>query len=208
MKSYPKILLPRKTFPVLENEEVKGNAFVRETIMDVYQLLAKTGYEPDDILSFVVAPHPSLREIFELSVFLYGYYTEKHTGIRVDDATLYADWTNDLQELRDVDIAFSQEKACPLFLAAAKLDRQKIDYNGETYILSFSHKPTRVNYWHFELWVKDNTGNRIPRDKSNAHTRYLAKSILEYIVAEAVLLKASVNIFRRSDFDETISKKK
>ena len=70
----------------------------------------------------------------------------------------------------------------------------------ETHILSFSHKPTIVNYWHFELWVKDSAGNRIPRDKSSAHTRYLAKSILEYIMAEAVLLKSSVNIFRRSDF--------
>ena len=60
------------------------------------------------------------------------------------------------------------------------------------HILSFSHKPTRVNYWHFELWVIDNAGNRIPRNKSNAHIKYLAKSILEYIITEAVLLKTSV----------------
>ena len=103
--------------------------------------------------------------------------------------------------MRASDIKFSHEEAYPLFLAAAKLDRQEIDFNGEMHILSFSHKPTRINYWHFELWVRDGAGNRIPRDKSSAHTKYLAKSILEYIIAEAVLFKTSVNSFRRPDFE-------
>ena len=182
---YPKILLPLQTYPILKNDDVRENALVRETKVDVYRFLTKPGYEPDDILYFVVAPQPSLREVFELSIFLYGYYNDQHIGIRADDAALYADWNRELPELRANDIHFSQEKAFPLFLAAKKLDRQEIDFNGETHILSFSHKPTRINYWHFELWVKDSTGNRIPRDKSNAHTKYLAKSILEYIISRA-----------------------
>jgi hypothetical protein len=82
-----------------------------------------------------------------------------------------------------------------------KLDRQEIDFNGEAHILSFSHKPICVNFWHFELWVKNSTGACIPRDKSSAHTRYLAKSLLEYIVSEAVLLKTSVTPFKRTDFE-------
>jgi len=56
-------------------------------------------------------------------------------------------------------------------------------------------------YNFFELWIKDSAGNRIPRDKSNAHTKYLAKSVLEYIISEADLLKTSVNVFKRSDFE-------
>jgi hypothetical protein len=198
---YPKILLPYRTYPILKNEDVKNNALVRETKVDAYQFLTKPGYEPDDIIPLVIAPQPSLREIFELSTFLYGYYKDQHIGIRIDDTSLYADWNSELPELSTGDIRFSYEKAFPLFLAAIKLDRQEINFNGKTHILSFSHKPTRVNYWHFELWVKDSTGNRIPRDKSNAHTKYLAKSILEYIVSEAVLLKTQVNVFRRSDFE-------
>jgi hypothetical protein len=197
---YPEILLPRQTYPILKNDDVKNNALVRETIADVYQFLTKPGYEPDDILPLVVAPQPSLREVFELSTFLYGYYEEQHVGIRVNDASLYSDWKKELPELIADDIQFFQETAFPLYLAAIKLDRQEIDFNGETHILSFSHKPTRVNYWHFELWIKDGTGNRIPREKSNAHTKYLAKSILEYIISEAILLKASVNVFKRSNF--------
>jgi hypothetical protein len=119
---------------------------VRETKVDVYQFLTKPGYEPDDILPLVIAPQPSLREVFELSTFLYGYYKDQHIGIRIDDAALYADWNSELPGLRTDDIRFSHEKAFPLFLAAKKLDRQEIDFNGKTHILSFSHKPTRVNY--------------------------------------------------------------
>jgi hypothetical protein len=198
---YPEILLPRHTYPILKNDDVRDNVLVRETMADVYQFLTKPGYESDDILSLVIAPQPSLREVFELSTFLYGYYKEQHIGIRVKDADMYTDWNKKLPELAADDIQFSQEKTFPLFLAVIKLDRQEIDFNGETHILSFTHKPTRINYWHFELWVKDGTGERIPRDKSNAHTKYLAKSILEYIVSEAVLLETSVNVFKLSHFE-------
>ena len=46
---YPKILLPQKNYPVLKNEDVKKNSFVRETIVDIYQYLAKS------ILEYIVA---------------------------------------------------------------------------------------------------------------------------------------------------------
>jgi hypothetical protein len=131
---------------------------------------------------------------------MYGYYDEQYCGIRVSDRTLYADWTEEQPELAAETIQFAQESAWPLFLAAKKLDRQMIDFNGENYLLSFSHKPTRVNYWHFELWVKDDTRARIPKDKNNAHTRYLAKSLLEYIIAEAVISKAEARPFEHPDF--------
>jgi hypothetical protein len=65
----------------------------------------------------------------------------------------------------------------------------------------FSHKPTRINYWHFELWVKDSAGVRMPRDKSNIHARYLAKSLLEYITASAVVFKAETIPFKCPEFD-------
>jgi hypothetical protein len=201
MDIYPEILLPRPSYPLLENKEVSSCALVRETPVDVHAFLAKPGYEPDDILSLIVAPQFSLREVFELSIFLFGYYDERHIGIRVDDTAFYADWEKNQPKLRVEDIRFTQKIAYPLFLAASKLDCQEIDYNEETHTLSFSHRPTRVNYWHFELWIKDSAGNRIPRDKSNVHTKYLAKSILEYIAAEAINSKADFKPFKRSDFD-------
>ena len=201
MLTYPASLLPQKTYPILTNDEVASNALVRETTTDLYAFLGKEGYTPDDILPFVVAPQPSLREVFELSLFLHGYYDERHYGIRVNDIALYANWTGEQPELVAENILFSQENAWPLFLAAKRLDRQIIDFNGEEHLLSFSHKPTCANYWHFELWVKDSAGARIPRDKSNAHTRHLAKSLLEYIIAEAVISKAEAKPFKRIEFE-------
>jgi dTDP-4-dehydrorhamnose 3,5-epimerase-like enzyme len=200
MALYPVSLLPRKAYSLLANEEILDNTLVRETTANLYLLLGKKGYTPDDILPFIVAPQPSLREVFELSLFLYGYYDEQHCGIRVNDKTLYADWTVEQPELAAETIQFIQENAWPLFLAAQKLDRQVIDFNGEDHLLSFSHKPTRVNYWHFELWIKDSVGVRIPRGKNNAHAKYLAKSLLEYIITEAVVLKTEVKPFKRPDF--------
>ena len=150
----------------------------------------------------MIAPQPSLREVFELSIFLYGYYEEKHIGIRVDDSALYDEWNKDLPEIKADEIKFSQKKAYPLFFSASRLDKQEINFNGETHLLSFSHKPTRVNFWHFELWVKNSIGNRITRNKNNAHIRYLAKSILEYIIAEAVISRNAVNPFKFSLFEK------
>jgi len=202
MRKYPAALLPQKTYPILTNDEVTSNALVRETTIDLYAFLRKKGYTPDDIVPFVVAPQPSLREVFELSLFLYGYYDEPCCGIRVNDTALYADWTGKQPELIAENIQFTQENAWSLFLAAKRLDKQIIDFNGEEHLLSFSHKPTCANYWHFELWVKDSAGARIPRDKSNAHTKYLAKSLLEYIIAEAVISKAEAKPFKRIEFEQ------
>jgi hypothetical protein len=195
------MLLPKRAYPSLSNEEIADCALVRETLIDLYPILNKRGYTPDDIVRYIVAPNPSLREVFELSVFLYGYYDERHTGIRVADSALYADWTYEQPDLRAEDILFEQETVYPLFLMAGKLDRQKIDFNGEAYQLSFSHKPSRVNYWHCELVTQDSIGNRIPRDKGNAHTKYLAKSLLEYIAMEAVCFQSDAKRFKRKDFD-------
>ena len=61
MEFYPEVLLPRKTYSLLENEEIKDNALVRETKIDVYWFLSKPEYGPDDILPLVVAPQLSLR---------------------------------------------------------------------------------------------------------------------------------------------------
>jgi hypothetical protein len=199
--AYPEILLPKRSYPILSNEDIMDCALVRETLIDLYPILDKRGYTPDDIVQHIVAPNPSLREVFELSVFLYGYYDERHTGIRAAESALYAGWTNEQPGLRAEDIQFVQESAYPLFLRSGKLDRQEIDFNGEQHFLSFSHRPSRINYWHCQLATQDSAGNRIPRDKSNAHTKYLAKSLLEYIVTEAVCFKPDAKRFKREDFD-------
>jgi len=60
--------------------KVKRNKTIKPAIIatnnNVYPFLEKAGYKPDDILPFVVAPQPSLREVFELgnpSAKTYGF---------------------------------------------------------------------------------------------------------------------------------------
>jgi hypothetical protein len=109
MDLYPSSLLPQKAYPLLANEEISNNALIRETTTDLYLFLGKKGYTPDDILPFIVAPQPSLREVFELSLFLYGYYDERYCGIRVNDKALYAGWMEEQPELTAATIQFTQE---------------------------------------------------------------------------------------------------
>jgi hypothetical protein len=53
----------------------------------------------------------------------------------------------------------------------------------------------------YEDWTADSNGVRIPRDKSNTHTKYLAKSILEYITGEAICQKVEVKRFKQEQFE-------
>ena len=41
MDCYPEILLPRQTYPILENKDIMDNALVRETMTNVYPFLKK-----------------------------------------------------------------------------------------------------------------------------------------------------------------------
>jgi hypothetical protein len=48
--SYPETLLPKQSYPILLNEDIADCALVRETPIDVYPILNKKGYTPDDIV--------------------------------------------------------------------------------------------------------------------------------------------------------------
>jgi hypothetical protein len=139
---------------MLSPDSVLDYHFIREIKMDVYKLL-EVNYMVDDIIRKIIEPQPSLNEVFDLSVFLYGCYEKRHIGIRVNDKSLYADWINDSSDISAGDIKYSQEEMFPLFLNAGKLYQKTINFKEELFLLSFSHKSTRVNYWRFQLWTKD-----------------------------------------------------
>jgi hypothetical protein len=88
MGLYPTALLPHHTYPAsLPGEEILDCFFVRETKEDLYPLFG-SGFDSDDLIrKIIVSPTPK-RDVFEFSIFLYGYYHEDHFGIRASDNSL------------------------------------------------------------------------------------------------------------------------
>jgi hypothetical protein len=92
----------------------------------------------------------------------------------------------------------------PLFLYAARLYEYPFEFDGEQFILSFWHKPTIANYWHFQLFTRDSKGRQLPREpqKGERETsaekkrlRHIATSVLEYLISEAICLKPEAKKF-------------
>jgi len=159
----------------LEAKLVKDYFFVRETEENIY---IQDVIDIDDFIRKIVPPKTSSTDIFEFSVFLYGYYNEKHIGIRKKTVLF------------------------PLFLQGNNIYKQSIHYENEDYLLSFSHYPTNQNYWHFELFTMDSTNHKIPRGRKR--DKNLAKFIIRQYVKNAICQKSEVIPFQRDDFDKKI----
>jgi hypothetical protein len=163
-------------------------------------ILFNSGFDSDDLIRRIIVPPTPKRDVFELSIFLYGYYREAHTGIRPACKSLNTAWDNSV-DIPAEDIPYTQADMFPLFLSAAKLYKRPIDFSGEKLVSSFSHRPTRINYWHFQLFTQDDTGKVIPRNQDNSRLRHLAKHILENIVIPAICPITEVKGFQRIEFD-------
>ncbi|MHC6202770.1 hypothetical protein ACYULU_06210 [Breznakiellaceae bacterium SP9] len=212
MDEYPEILLPRQSYPVLSGDDILECYFIRKTPDNIY-LFLKQGYTEKEIIRKIFKPMTPSRDVFEFSVFLYGYYDDKnHVDIRVVDISLDKDWENTLPDIPTSSVKYEKETAFPLFLTVAELYNQSIDFNGKQYLLSFSHKPTCANYWHFQLWTQDtSTGKYIPRELTGLssaekkHIENLAKHILIKHITKAICPKSDAKPFQRDDFDKAIN---
>jgi hypothetical protein len=174
----PRAIRSEKGYPLLNGDDVKDCFFVRETENNIYEI--HDNLDIDDFIRKIVPAESSSTDIFDFSVFLYGYYSEKHIGIR--KAGIFY----------------------PLFLRTNRLYEQSIFYEGNSFVLSFLHYPTNENYWHFQLYTTDNTGRKIPRDTKKKREKNLAKFIVGEYVKEAICPKSEVVPFRRSYFDKRI----
>jgi hypothetical protein len=201
MDEYPKELLPRQVNPVLSNDVVAQYNFVRETEEDIYNFLDQD-LQPKEIIRKIIAPQSPEREVFDFSIMLYGVYNESHIGIR-PAKQFNKSWTNDMPDIFISDISFSRKNLFPLYLKAEILYQKMIEHedaNGKIiqYQLSFSHKPTCANFWHFQLFTKDSKGNYIPRKKDSSSIKRLARHIMEQFVIKAVCRKSEIIPFKFS----------
>ncbi|GHS84707.1 hypothetical protein FACS1894103_5590 [Campylobacterota bacterium] len=208
MDMYPRVLLPNRSYPILSCDDVLKYYFVRETENDIYTLPYESDSDIDFVIRKMLAPQFSGAAVYALSIFLYGYYNEAHIGIRAKEVPI-CDWDNTKPVLKPDAIKINNEKGgwFPLFLYANKLFEQSVIYSGTAnapatqYKLSFVHRPTSVNYWHFELSIKDAAGNAVEAGK-----KALAKSALKNVVFKAICRDLqNIEPFKRDDFDVVLS---
>lgn len=177
---YPQELLPRKSNTPPEIKE--KSMFVR-TLKDFPFDCIEDGNFLPEISDSILAPNGDL-EIYSLSLYIYGIYNENHFNIVISDKNYFKEWDRN-EEL--VDIPFERQERFAIFLKAASLKDKSVQYTNEKgekdfYHLHCEHKPTRSNFWHFELYVtKNNDNTHIPR-KSGSTRKLVAEKIKEDIL--------------------------
>ena len=177
---YPQELLPRKNLSVPATNS--SSIFVRTLREFPYDCIDDNEFLPE-ITDAILAPNGDL-EVFSLSLYIYGIYRESHFEIVVTDKEYFQGWDGE-EELTDV--PFEEQERFAAFLKTETLRDKSIPYvneKGETdiYTLHYEHKPTRSNFWHFELFVTKNDETvHIPR-KSGATRKAVAEKIKEDIL--------------------------
>lgn len=177
---YPQELLPRKNLSVPATNS--STMFVRTLKEFPYDCIDNNEFLPE-ITDAILAPNGDL-EVFSLSLYIYGIYKESHFDIVVTDKEYFQGWDGE-EELTDV--PYEEQERFAAFLRTETLRDKSIPYVNEKgevdiYTLHYEHKPTRSNFWHFELFVtKNNETVHIPR-KSGATRKAVAEKIKEDIL--------------------------
>ena len=148
-----------------------------------------------DFVELIIGDKSSKKEVFELSLFLYGIFNEEHIGIYVNSDYTYIDWN--FSDATPENIEFNIRKRYHLFFKANALYSKDINFldkntNQEiNCVLSYEHRLNLVNYWHFQLFTEENN-KRLTRDIGSKKYSRLAKHILETILANAVCKKSEL----------------
>ena len=207
MDLYPEILISHLAYPGFSIPEVSNFFFLRRTNEDIYQYLQK--YSKLELIEKII-PSTSKRDVFVFSILLYGYYNESHIKL-IPDEHFNQDWNKSFSDIQPNNIIYQvKEDSYPLFLKAQKLYEYPFSYEGEQFFLSFWHRPTIANYWHFQLYTKDCEGNHLPREpkpgdketlQQKRNLKRIATIVFEYLVSEAICYNSEVQKYRNDDFD-------
>ncbi|GHV94192.1 hypothetical protein AGMMS50293_05120 [Spirochaetia bacterium] len=211
MDQYPEVLISHSSYPELHEQEVSNSFFIRRTDDDIYHYLNK--YTRLELIEKII-PRTPKRDVFVLSVSLYGYYDCSHLNIIPVDPHFNQNWDRSLPDAKPEEVEYSRKNdAYPLFLNASKVFNYSFKYNKEQFFLSFWHQPTIVNYWHFQLFTSDSEGNHLPRNpkfdeketkEQERKLKRIAIVVFEYLLSEAICYFSEVQKFQNSEFDKII----
>jgi hypothetical protein len=211
MGQYPEVLISHSAYPELCVQDVSSSFFIRRTDDDIYLYLNK--YSKLELIGKII-PNMTKRDVFVFSVSLYGYYDCEHIKISPVNASFDDNWGRSFTDVRPEEIeSLVREDSYPLFLRAAKTFNYPFKNDGEQYFLSFEHKPTIANYWHFQLFTSDGEGNHLPRQpepeekeskEAERKLRKIAITVFEYLISEAICYFEEVQKFQTPEFDNII----
>lgn len=165
--SYPLELLPKINYKKITTEELPKEAVIIRTT-DEKVILDELGKISDKY----IVKSGSEKQVFDLSVNLYGIYKLEHIKIQPKKGSgLDDEWKEDdtcLTEVAQDKFEINENKEAIFFLVFDIHDK-KIPYNkeinGQTSdfeaICKVIHKPTIGNFWHFEVSYKEESGNMI-----------------------------------------------
>ncbi len=192
---YPQEIIPEPGMGKLSNESLKDKLLIRilsQRLIDyiddgVFQL---------EIVSLILGSQSST-EVFELSTILLGSYLPKYCTLDVVDKKYYEYW-DFIEKIYASNISYNENSnLLPLYLNCNSIIGVSVSYktfdqkNAEV-VVKIEHKPTRCNYWHFEVFVCDNQNNKIPRTKHSNWAKVLAQKILEDVIYNSINVEFSL----------------
>ncbi len=176
---YPDYLRPKKGLTQLTQQKIIGFNLIRETMEDIYTKVQpeinfcnfdftnQNNINIANNIKTLITKPTGHEDICCLSVCLYGTYTEKDCGINCTNSekkeAYYSDWDFNSNPIDIDNNDFRKIERYPLYFNVSRIlnvDRKIMiqNENDDEYVekkleIHFIHKPTQINYWHFEFRV-------------------------------------------------------
>ena len=132
----------------------------------------------------------SKNQLIKYSLNLYGIYENNHTKFEVKDKTLHSDWQvgtdgvmpenkSVVEKPRYGNLFFDYNAIRALSVKYEDLSGKQKEVRTITSIIN--HKPSRCNFWHYEIWWSNDMGSMI-EDFSNSPQRSALSAIKTYLL--------------------------
>lgn len=203
--NYPLELLPKINYKKIITEELPEESVIIRTT-DEKVILDELGKIPEKY----IVKSGSEKQVFDLSVNLYGVYKLEHIKIQVIKGSgLDEEWKEGdscLTEVEQDKFEINENKDAIFFLVF-DINNKEIPYqkeiNGKTSdyeaICKVIHKPTVGNFWHFEVSYMEESGNIIQYGGSGWH-----KKLRSSIIRSFLKLHAKTSIQNEYSINEEI----
>lgn len=159
--NYPLELLPKNNYKIIITEDLPPEAVIIRTT-DEKVVLDELGKIPEKY----IVKSGSEKQVFDLSVNLYGVYKLEHIKIQIKkDSGIDNKWAEGDECLDNIDKSSFElnESKSAIFFSVFDIHNEKIPYikeiNGQTSdfeaTCKVKHEPTVSNFWHFEISYSD-----------------------------------------------------